>query len=109
MITKEDRPINAFILSATGAAALAASAFATDPAAGEADFKRCKSCHAITAEDGADMVKGGKTGPNLFGVIGRPIGSVEDFRYGKGLEAAREAGMIWDEESVAGYITDPSG
>ncbi|GKY87898.1 c-type cytochrome [Sinisalibacter aestuarii] len=96
------------IFSAIGAVTLAAPAVAADPTAGEADFKRCKACHAITAEDGTNIVKGGKTGPDLFGVIGRPVGSVEGFRYGGGLEAAHEAGLIWDEENLAVYITDPS-
>ncbi|MBV7378915.1 c-type cytochrome [Maritimibacter dapengensis] len=95
------------ILSVIGAAVFAAPALAADPAAGEGDFKRCKACHAITAEDGTDIVKGGKTGPNLFGVIGRPVGAVEDFRYGDGLVAANEAGLVWDEENLAEYITDP--
>lgn len=95
------------ILAAISALALATPALAADPAAGEGDFKRCQSCHAITADDGTAIVKGGKTGPNLFGVIGRPVGSVEDFNYGEGLEAAFAAGLIWDEESLAEYITDP--
>ena len=86
---------------------LGGAAQAADPAAGESDFKRCKACHAITAEDGTDIVKGGKTGPNLYGVIGRQVGSVEDFRYGDSLEEAGEEGLVWDEESLAKYITDP--
>lgn len=51
-----------------------AGAQAGDPAAGAADFGMCKACHSIIAADGTDTVKGGKTGPNLFGVIGRPVG-----------------------------------
>lgn len=101
--------MKALILSAIGALTLATPAMAVDPAAGEADFKRCKSCHAITAEDGTAIVKGGRTGPNLFGVIGRPVGSDEEFRYGKGLTAANEAGLVWDETNLAEYITYPNG
>lgn len=83
------------------------AAFAGDPAAGEKDFKRCKACHSISAPDGTAIQKGGKTGPDLGGVIGRAVGAAPDFRYGTGLEAAAELGLVWDEESLAAYITDP--
>lgn len=86
---------------------LASTSSAQDPAEGEADFKRCRSCHQIVDADGNAIVKGGKTGPNLHGVIGRPVGSVEDFKYGESLVAAGEAGIVWDEENLAAYITDP--
>lgn len=101
--------MKALILSAIGALTLATPAMAADPAAGEADFKRCKSCHALTAGDGTAIIKGGRTGPDLFGVIGRPVGSDEEFRYGKGLTAANEAGFVWDETNLAEYIMDPNG
>ncbi len=78
-----------------------------DAAAGEKSFGKCKSCHMIV--DDADEVfqKGGKTGPNLFGVIGRTAGSVEDFRYGDDLVAAGEAGLVWEEATLAQYVADP--
>lgn len=86
---------------------LAAPAMAQDAAAGEADFKRCKACHAIIADDGTEIQKGGKTGPNLYNVIGRQVASVEDFRYGDSIAAVGETGLVWDEENLAEYITDP--
>ena len=88
--------------------ALAAPAFAGDAAKGEADFKKCKACHAIIAADGTEIVKGGKTGPNLFGVIGRQIGSVADFKYGESIVAAGADGSVWDEASLAAYVADPA-
>ena len=90
------------------AALLSSPAFAGDAAKGEADFKKCKSCHAITATDGTEIVKGGKTGPNLFGVIGRQIGSVADFKYGDAIVAAGADGSVWDEASLAAYVVDPA-
>ena len=54
-----------------------------DAAAGERGFKKCKSCHMIVSDAGDTIVKGGKTGPNLYGVAGRQAGSVDGFRYGK--------------------------
>ena len=88
-------------------ALLSAPAFAGDAALGEADFKKCKACHSIIGADGTEIVKGGKTGPNLFGVIGRQIGSYPDFKYGDSIVAAGADGSVWDEASVAVYLVDP--
>ncbi len=87
--------------------AFAAPAFAEgDAAAGEKTFKKCKSCHTIA--NGEDtIVKGGKTGPNLYGIIGKTAGTDEGFKYGKDLVAAGEAGLVWDEASLANYVADP--
>jgi len=91
------------------AAALVSSpALAGDAAKGEADFKKCRSCHALTAPDGTEVVKGGKTGPNLFGVIGRQIGSHPDFKYGPSIVAVGADGSVWDEASLAAYLVDPA-
>jgi cytochrome c len=88
--------------------ALSVPAFAEgDAAKGEREFNKCKACHMIQAADGTDIVKGGKTGPNLYGVIGRAAGSQEGFRYGESLAAAGEAGLVWDEENLAVYVQDP--
>jgi len=77
-----------------------------DAEAGESLFNRCKSCHMIVSDAGEEIVKGGKTGPNLYGVIGRQAG-VADFRYGDDLVAAGEAGLVWDEANLAAYTADP--
>ncbi len=88
--------------------AAASPAFAEgDVAAGEKLFKKCKACHMIV--NGDDVIfKGGKTGPNLYGVIGRQVGAQEDFtKYSAGLVALGEAGMVWDEETFAAWVTNP--
>ncbi len=89
-------------------AALAAPAFAGDAAKGEADFKKCKACHSITAEDGTQIQKGGKTGPDLYGVIGRPVASYPDFKYGESIAALGAKGAVWDEAMLAAYVADPA-
>lgn len=86
---------------------LATPALAADPAKGEADFKRCKACHSIIAPDGTEIQKGGKTGPNLWGIVGNPVASNPDFNYGDGILAAKAAGAIWDEAAIATYVADP--
>lgn len=94
-------------LAAIIAISFAAPAFAEgDAAAGEKTFNKCKSCHMIVADDGTEIVKGGKTGPNLYGVIGRTAGTA-DFKYGKDLVAAGEGGLVWDAANLAEYVADP--
>ena len=89
------------LLTAFGALMLATPVLAADPAAGEADFKKCKACHSLVATDGTEVVKGGKTGPNLGGIVGRPVASVADFKYGESILAVGAAGKVWDEASLA--------
>lgn len=91
--------------------ALAAPSFAQDagdPANGEKEFRKCKACHMIQDPSGADIVKGGKAGPNLYGLIGRKAGAEEGFNYSDALVKLGEAGEVWTVEDVAAYITDPN-
>ncbi|WP_192931109.1 c-type cytochrome [Gemmobacter serpentinus] len=81
---------------------------AGDAAKGEADFKKCRACHQIVADDGTEIQKGGKTGPNLYGVIGRIAGSAPGYDYGESLQAVAAKGLIWDEALLAAYVADPT-
>jgi cytochrome c len=72
-----------------------------DPAKGEQLFKKCASCHS--AEKGA----GNKVGPNLFGVVGRPVASVADFGYSAAMKAFAEGGKAWDFEHINQFIQAP--
>lgn len=98
------------VLTAAILGLLAAPAFAEgDPAKGEKAFSRCKSCHTVTSDTGEAIIKGGKTGPNLWGVVGRTAGTYEGFKYGKDLVTAGEGGLVWDEASFSAFTTDPRG
>jgi cytochrome c len=97
----------ATLFAALGAIALAAPALAQDAAKGEKEFNKCKTCHMIVAPDGTEIVKGAKTGPNLYGVIGRPVASYEGFDYGDGILAYGASGAVWDEALLAEYVADP--
>lgn len=89
--------------------ALAAPALAEgDAEKGAKDFGKCRACHAIVAPDGTALVAGGKTGPNLFGVIGRAAGSAEGYSYSEALTGLGAAGEIWTEADLAAYLTDPN-
>lgn len=100
-----------FIAALSATIALTAPAFAEgdgDAGKGEKAFKKCKSCHTIASEDEV-IVKGGKTGPNLYGLPGRAAGSQEGFKYSDLMKAANAKGLVWDEEHFVGFVQDPSG
>lgn len=101
------------IYTAILATAFAAPAFAEshsmgDAAAGEKEFGKCKACHSIVDDAGEMIQRGGKIGPNLYNVVGRQAGSLEDFKYGDSIVAAGEAGLVWDQASLTEYLTDPT-
>ncbi|MEO1140195.1 MAG: c-type cytochrome [Pseudomonadota bacterium] len=91
------------------APALADGHASGDVASGEKAFRQCKSCHMVQDDAGETIVKGGKTGPNLYGILGRKAGAVEDFRYSDLIMSAGEKGLEWDEESFVAYTQDPTG
>lgn len=84
----------------------ATTAFASDPAAGEAAFRGCRSCHGITSDDGTVIQRGGRTGPNLYGIAGRAIASVEGFNYSEPLTRLGATGAIWTEDLFEEYMAD---
>ncbi|TKD17892.1 cytochrome C [Rhodobacter capsulatus] len=86
---------------------LAAPAFAGDAAKGEKEFNKCKTCHSIIAPDGTEIVKGAKTGPNLYGVVGRTAGTYPEFKYKDSIVALGASGFAWTEEDIATYVKDP--
>lgn len=96
------------LTAAAACLALTAPGFAGDAKLGEKVFNKCKACHSIIKEDGTAVIKGGKVGPNLYGVIGRKIGGYPDFAYGESLLAAGADGTVWDEVELASYVADPS-
>lgn len=98
---------SALIVALTGAT-LAMPAAAQDAATGEKEFRKCKACHMIQSPDGEDIVKGGGTGPNLYGIVGRAAASQEGYKYSDALLALNAAGEVWTVEDLAAYITDPN-
>lgn len=84
-------------------------ALAADPVAGEALMRNCTACHALTRPDGTAVLQGGATGPDLYGVAGRPAGGAVGYSYSAGLVALNAAGHVWDEASLAAFIANPNG
>ncbi len=96
-----------FSLALLAAPAFADSHLSPEAALGEAAFKLCQTCHVVKDDDGNILVgKKAKTGPNLYGVVGRAAGTIEGFRYSKSLIAAGEAGLVWDEENMVEILLD---
>lgn len=96
-------------IAAAGLIALVCAApshAAGDAEAGSKAFAKCRACHSITAPDGTAIVRGGKTGPDLYGVVGRGAGT--DFNYSPVLREAHEKGLVWDEESLTHFLADPT-
>ncbi len=91
---------------------------AGDPSKGEKLYNRCSSCHAII-KDGEILVKGGITGPNLFGVVGRLAGTETDYLNGSerlpigmftdDMIRAGQEGLVWTQENISAYSQDPIG
>jgi cytochrome c len=82
---------------------------AGDAAKGEKLFSQCQTCHVVVDGDGAVLAgRNAKTGPNLYGVIGRAAGSVEGFKYGDSIVELGATGFVWDEATLATYVQDPT-
>lgn len=93
-----------------GACLMAPMAMAQDGNAedGEDAFRQCRSCHSIQDDAGDYIVRGGRTGPNLYGIVGRVAGTYEDFDYSDDMVAAGEQGLEWNFEDFAVYVQDPT-
>ena len=84
----------AFALTVASAPAVA------DAAKGKKNFKRCKACHSLT--EGKNL-----NGPSLYRIYGRKAAAVPKFRYSSGLKAAAAKGLVWNRESLMGYLKHP--
>jgi len=70
----------------------------TSAADGAKIFKKCAACHSIT-QGGAN-----KIGPALWGVLGRKVGSVSDYKYSKAMAAH---GKTWSFEEMNSFLIKP--
>jgi len=82
-----------------------------DPVAGEQQFNRqCVACHVVADPDGTVLAgRSARTGPNLYGITGAVLGSVDGFNYGDPIVQLGEAGEVWTEESLVAYLQDSTG
>ncbi len=71
-----------------------------DAGKGERVAKKCAACHTFD--------KGGanKIGPNLYGVMGRDLGTIDGFAYSGALKGK---GGSWGYDELNEFITNPKG
>ncbi|SHK02363.1 cytochrome c [Shimia gijangensis] len=72
-----------------------------DAERGQKMFKRCQSCHELG--EGAEH----KVGPHLNGIFFRPAATFSDYKYSKGMFAAREGGLVWDIDGLSRFLEAP--
>ena len=97
-----------FTLTALAIASLAAPALAQDIEAGAKVFNQCQTCHVVQNEAGEVLAgRNAKTGPNLYALPGRTIGTYPEFKYGESIVALGATGAVWDEASFVAYVQDP--
>jgi cytochrome c len=89
-------------LIALASIALSSVAFAEGAGPGAKVFNRCKGCHTIGP--GATN----RVGPPLNGIVGRTPGKALGYEYSEAMTAFG-AGHIWDEATLATFLTDPRG
>ena len=86
-----------------GVAAAALLMFSTsslaagDIAAGKREVVRCVACHSLT--QGIN-----KTGPSLFGIVGRKAGTVPNFAYS---HAMKNSEIVWTTDKLDAYLNGP--
>ena len=99
MVRLLTRGAPAALLLALGLAAALPAAATGDPGRGKGVFAaQCAQCHSVA--------KGGPVimGPTLFGIVGRPAGSIPGFAYSK---ANKTSGITWTADSLESYLPAP--
>ena len=85
------------VIAGAGLLAPQAPAVAADAANGQKVFRQCQACHVADQEQN-------RVGPHLVGIIGRPAGAVEGFKYS---DAMANSGIVWDQTTIAEYLANP--
>ncbi|MCB1503703.1 MAG: cytochrome c family protein [Hyphomicrobiaceae bacterium] len=80
----------------------AGAASAQDAASGANVFKKCRACH-----DAGPNARN-KVGPHLNGIYGRAAAAVGDFNYSDALKEAGAKKLVWDDETLNGYLESPT-
>ncbi len=77
-------------------------AAAQDAANGEQIFRRCRACHQIGA------TAKNAVGPQLNNIVNRHAGAVEGFNYSTANKEAGAKGLIWTEDNLLKYLSNPA-
>ena len=68
--------------------------------AGKNAFRVCQPCHALDAHGTVD------TGPTLYGLFGRKVGTQDKFAYS---DAMRDSPVVWSSETLDMFLKNPQG
>jgi len=82
----------------TGSQNIMAIFASTSAADGAKVFKKCAACHSVN-QGGSN-----KIGPALWGVLGRQVGSVAEYKYSKAMAAYEKN---WSFEEMDGFLLKP--
>jgi cytochrome c len=69
---------------------------------GERLYQRCYACHSLAPDE-----KPALQGPSLYGIIGRRAASLANFSYSPALTAKSEGGLVWTEDDLDQFLSDP--
>jgi cytochrome c len=97
---KEEQPGQAKSTAKTAEQPIEALLATASPEHGAQVAKQCAICHNF--QEG----QGPKVGPDLYGVVGRPIASVSGFNYTAALKAVKGS---WSFDELNTWLTDPRG
>ncbi len=86
------------VVVAIDIAALMANA---DVAKGKTGVRSCAACHTFEL-GGKD-----KSGPNLFNILGKAVGSKEGYKYSKALQALNAEGKVWGYAEMFAFLKKP--
>jgi cytochrome c len=87
---------------ATGDPELLARIAAADPAGGQALAARCSGCHRFGLGV-APLI-----GPNLFDIVGNPVGGAEGFGYSPAMRTLNLAGDVWSYAMLDAFLASPA-
>ncbi len=72
-------------------------ASACDAERGKVVFTKCLACHS--AQENVHMA-----GPSLYGVVGRPAGNIEGFRFSRAISNLQ---IEWTVQNLDAFLTSP--
>ncbi len=96
---KEEPPQGAAAPAAPAEVPIATALASASAERGAQVAKQCQACHNF--QEG----QGPKVGPDLYGVVGRPVASVPNFSYSPALKAK---GGTWTFDALNTWLTKPS-
>jgi len=93
----EAEPVEAAAVDTAAASPFMAAYETADAGAGERVYRQCQACHVADKEQN-------RVGPHLVDIVGRPIGSVDGFRYSGALPEGE-----WTLDNLNAWLENPRG